>query len=64
MDGTCYKKNKERGIWFQIQCVKDIVERKEANGEDASFERELLEAWSKHKGWEDARMEKEYGTKN
>lgn len=39
---------------FQIQCVKNDIIAKEADGEDASFERGLLKSWSKYPGWESA----------
>ena len=52
--GVCHQKNKERGAWYEIECVKQDIIAKEADGEDASFERSLLRAWSKYPGWEDA----------
>ena len=55
-DKVSHKKNEEKGNWYQIKCVKDVVTNKEARREDASFERELLMSWSKYKGWEDARF--------
>ena len=52
--GICHQKGKERGAWFEIQCVKNDILSKEAKGEDASFERSLLKSWAKYPGWEDA----------
>lgn len=52
--GVCYKKGKEQGSWFEIKCVKDTILLKEANGEDASYERSLLKSWSKYPGWKNA----------
>jgi 5-methylcytosine-specific restriction endonuclease McrA len=51
---VCYTRYKERGPWFEIQCVKNDIIAKELDGEDASFERGLLKAWGKHPGWEAA----------
>jgi len=52
---VCYQKGKERGPWYEIQCVKEVIVNKEARGEDATFERELLKSWSKYPGWGDAK---------
>jgi hypothetical protein len=52
--GSCHTKGKERGAWYEIQTVRDVILRKEAKGEDATFERDLLKAWSKYPGYEDA----------
>jgi len=52
--GSCYKKGSERGPWFEIQCTREVIISKEAKGEDASYERSLLKAWSKYEGYEDA----------
>ena len=52
--GICYQKGRERGPWYEIKCTKAVIVNKEGRGEDASFERELLKAWSKYPGWEDA----------
>ena len=52
--GACYHKGRERGPWYEIKCIRDIIVNKEARGEDTSFERGLLESWSKYPGWEDA----------
>ena len=50
-----HQKGKERGPWFEIQCVREIIISKEAKGEDTSFERKLLKSWGRYKGWESAR---------
>jgi len=50
----CYQKGRERGPWFEIKCVREIIISKEAKGKDVSFERELLKSWSRYEGWEDA----------
>ncbi|MBA7567485.1 hypothetical protein ES708_09197 [subsurface metagenome] len=51
----CHRRGKERGPWYEIKCVRETIIDKEANGKDASFERGLLESWSKYPGWEAAR---------
>jgi hypothetical protein len=52
--GICHQKGKERGTWFEIQCVKNDIISKESRGEDASFERSALKSWSKYPDWKDA----------
>ena len=49
---------KEEGkkIKFQIQVVADVLKSKEAKGQDASFERELLRSWAKYEGYEGAKQ--------
>jgi len=54
MGGICYQKNNERGPWFEIKCTKEVIINKEARGENANFERELLESWAKYPGYEEA----------
>ena len=43
--GACYKKGHERGLWFEIKCLEATIEAKEKNGQDASFEKEILESY-------------------
>lgn len=45
--GVCYSKNRERGAWFEVKCVVDLIKRKEEQKLDASFERNLLKAWKR-----------------
>ena len=47
----CRKEYFETGNWFQVKSVRDIAMIKEANGQDASFERYLLKKWSRLDGW-------------
>ena len=42
---TCHQKGRERGRWYEIKCIKEVIINKEARGEDATFERGLLRAW-------------------
>ena len=52
---VCYQKGRERGPWFEIKCIKEVIRNKKARSEDTSFERRLLENWSKYSGWGNAR---------
>jgi len=52
MGGDCHAKGKERGHWYEVQCVANDIKRKEARGEDAKYERSLLKSWSEYEGWE------------
>jgi len=52
---VCYQKGKERGPWFEIKCVRDVIINKAARGENATFERDLLKSWAEYPGWEMAR---------
>ena len=54
MGGNCHQKGKERGSWYEIKCVKDIIISKEAKNQDASMERNLLKSWANYPGYEDA----------
>ena len=51
---VCYQGGKEKGPWFEIQEVRKIIITKEADGEDASFERRLLRSWQNYQGYESA----------
>lgn len=51
---VCYRKGYEVGPWYEIKTVADVIRMKEARGADTSFERGLLKAWSKEKGYESA----------
>ena len=55
-DKESHKKSEEKGNWYQIKCVREVIAHKEVRGEDARFERELLKSWAKYHGWEDAEM--------
>jgi len=46
---------REQGAWFQINAVADTIKLKEAKGMNATFERDLLKAWSKYPGYEAAK---------
>jgi len=61
---VCYQKGKERGPWFEIKCVKEIILSKEIKGEDATFERNLLRSWSEYPGWGNAEMPPRNATKS
>lgn len=53
--GYCYRKGYERGPWSEIKCVSDLIKKKEAKGQDASFERSLLKSWAAYEGYEKAK---------
>ena len=54
----CYKKGEEKGLWFERQCLQDVIASKTAKKEDCKFEKDLLKQWSKYteadysSGWE------------
>jgi len=50
------KPGREQGAYFEIASVVNAIKLKEAKGQDASFERELLKSWSKYKGYESAKQ--------
>jgi len=50
----CLRKGRERGPWYEIQCVKNDIISKESRGEDASYERGLLNSWAKYPGYKTA----------
>jgi len=52
---VCRQRGKERGPWYDIQSVADVIKSKEARGADASFERGLLKSWQKYEGYEGAK---------
>lgn len=56
MGRACFRKGFERGPWYEIKCEVDIIKSKEAKGQDASFERDLLKAWSGYEGYEGAKQ--------
>lgn len=45
--GTCYKKNKERGAWYELYCIRRTIAGLESRDQDATFEREFYESWIK-----------------
>jgi len=52
--GSCHQKGRERGPWFEIECVKKDIISKEAKGIDTSFEKGLLKSWVKYPGYKNA----------
>lgn len=50
-----FRKGYKRGPGFEIQCVREIIASKESEGQEATFERELLKSWSKYPGYEKAK---------
>lgn len=47
-----YKPGKEINNNYQIDAVVSVIKKKQALGEDASFEIGLLESWKYYPGWE------------
>jgi len=52
---VCKRKGFERGPYYEIEFVKEVIIAKEAKGEDASFERDLLKSWAKHESYKGAK---------
>ena len=42
---VCKTKGKERGPWYEVKTVYDVIISMEKQGNNASFERGLLKAW-------------------
>jgi len=51
---VCYKSGKERGAWFELKAIRDVITGKESRGESATFERGLYEAWIKYPEYKQA----------
>lgn len=47
MGGIDYRPGHEKGIWYELVCIRQTIAGKEAKGKDASFERGLYKAWLK-----------------
>ena len=59
----CYQPGKERGLWYEIKCLELTINGKECAGEDASFERDLLQsfrAYAKRTGYKSKALDKDY----
>lgn len=48
MPGICYKKGSERGLWFEIKSIEEIIAIKKDLGKDTSFEKRLLRSYKKY----------------
>lgn len=48
MAGICYQKGKERGLWYEIKCIEDVVANKKARGDNAPFEKRLLKSYGQY----------------
>jgi len=64
--GVCYRQGRETGAWYELKCLRSVIEGKEARGESATFERELYKAWLKTPEYQKADKENHgrglYGT--
>ncbi len=47
MGGIDYRPGHEKGIWYELVCLRTMIANKEATGKDATWERELYRAWIK-----------------
>ena len=50
------KSGREQGALYQIKTVADNIKLKESLGQDTSYERGLLRAWSHCEGYESAKQ--------
>ena len=48
MGGICYKRYNERGLFFEIKCIEDVIAGKRKRKIDANFEKKLLEFYKKY----------------
>ena len=46
--GSCYRPGFERGPWFELKCLREIITGLESRGKSAAWERKLYAAWLKH----------------
>jgi len=59
----CYRKNFERGLWYEIKCIENTIRRKLARGADASFEQDILTGYrhyAKVSGYKSKALDKDY----
>ena len=47
MGGVCYRKGLERGLWFLIKCVEDVIASKKKRHLNTRLEEELLKSYKK-----------------
>jgi len=45
--GVCYRKGYEKGLWFEIKCIKQDIASKTQRSVDCHFERGILKAYEK-----------------
>jgi len=48
-------RGRQQGGYYEIKCISDVIKAKEAKGQDATFERDLLKSWKNYKGYESAK---------
>ena len=48
MGGICKIKGREKGLWFEIQCLQNDIIRKTGRGEDCDFEMKILKSYKKY----------------
>ncbi len=48
MGGASHQKGKERGLWFEIKCLEDVIRNKTKRGEDCKFEKKILKSYRQY----------------
>jgi len=48
MGGVCYKEGSERGLWYEIQCIQEVIDSKTSRNENCDFEQKLLKSYKKY----------------
>lgn len=48
-------RGRQSGARFAIESVANTIRIKEANGKDATFERNILKGWAEYEGYESAK---------
>lgn len=44
---VCYRPGFERGPWYELLTIRNLISMKESKGKDASYERGLIKSWLK-----------------
>lgn len=48
MGGVCYKKNQERGLWFEIKKLEELIANDTIDEEYRKFCKKLLRSYKKY----------------
>lgn len=57
MTPVCYKKGREQGLWWEIQCLEKLIASPTIDEEEKKFAKKLLRSYKKY-------SEKEYNAKS
>jgi len=57
MTPVCYKKGREQGLWYEIQCLEKLIASPTIDKEEKKFAKTLLRSWKKY-------SEKDYTTRS